>query len=46
MSRGACFCKVHSYGGRVLNNFVKKNSTKSKEKIFKKIQARKLIENA
>jgi hypothetical protein len=29
-----------------LNNFVKKNSTKSKEKIFKKIQARKLIENA
>jgi hypothetical protein len=38
MSRGACFCKVHSYGGRVLNNFVKENLTKSKKKILEKFR--------
>jgi hypothetical protein len=40
MRRGAprCFCKVDSYGARVLNNFVKENSTKSKEMFSEKFR--------
>jgi hypothetical protein len=39
--RGAprCFGKVHSYGARALNNFVKENSTKSKQMFLEKIEA-------
>jgi hypothetical protein len=38
MNRGACFCEVHSYGARVLNNFVKENSTKSKKMFLEKFR--------
>jgi hypothetical protein len=40
MSRGAPrpFCKVDSYGARVLNNFVKENSTKSKQMFLEKFR--------
>jgi hypothetical protein len=40
MSRGAprCFGKVHFYGARVLNNFVKENSTKSKQIFLEKFR--------
>jgi hypothetical protein len=40
MSRDAprCFGKVHSYGARVLNNFVKENSTKSQQMFLEKFR--------
>jgi hypothetical protein len=40
MSTGVqrCFCKVDCYGARVLNNFVKENSTKSKQMFLEKFR--------
>jgi hypothetical protein len=39
MSRGAPRCfGIHSYGARVLNNFVKENSTKSQQMFLEKFR--------